>query len=155
MASNSYTEEQLIKAIRDSESIRQVLLSLGLAPRGGNYSTVKRAIERLGLDTSHFLGQRSNRHRVTGPKRPLQDYLDNKYRIHSHSLRLRLLLEGIFEPRCHGCGGTEWLGKPIPLELEHINGVHEDNSLSNLTLLCPNCHAQTATYRGKNIARMC
>lgn len=46
-----------------------------------------------------------------------------------------------------------WNGELIPLELEHINGINNDNRLENLTLLCPNCHAQTPTYRGKNIKR--
>ena len=45
---------------------------------------------------------------------------------------------------------TEWQGKPIPLELHHINGDNTDNRLENLQLLCPNCHAQTETYGGKN-----
>lgn len=49
------------------------------------------------------------------------------------------------------CGNTEWLDKHIPLELHHINGNHKDNRLSNLQLLCPNCHALTDNYRGKNI----
>jgi predicted HNH restriction endonuclease len=48
------------------------------------------------------------------------------------------------------CNNTEWNGQPIPLELEHKNGNNQDNSLNNLCLLCPNCHAQTSTYRGKN-----
>ena len=36
------------------------------------------------------------------------------------------------------------------LELHHIDGNHSNNELSNLTLLCPNCHALTDNYRGKN-----
>lgn len=43
-----------------------------------------------------------------------------------------------------------WNGKEAPLELDHINGVRLDNSLKNLRILCPNCHAQTDTYCGKN-----
>lgn len=52
---------------------------------------------------------------------------------------------------CYNCGITEWMGNPIVLELEHINGNSEDNSEENLSLLCPNCHSQTDTYKGKNV----
>lgn len=45
---------------------------------------------------------------------------------------------------------TEWLGQPIPLELHHKDGNKNHNELSNYELLCPNCHALTDTYRGKN-----
>ena len=51
---------------------------------------------------------------------------------------------------CWECGITEWNGKPIVLELEHINGDSSDNSEKNLSLLCPNCHSQTDTFKGKN-----
>ena len=55
------------------------------------------------------------------------------------------------EGKCNKCGLSEWLGKPISLELEHKDGNHYNNNRKNVELLCPNCHAQTDTYRGKNV----
>ena len=151
MQYKNYTEEQFIEAVKSSISIRQVLLQLGLAPKGGNYQTVHKQCKQLNLDISHFKGQASNKNRKFGPKRNIQEYLTNKHPIQSYKLKKRLLEEDFFKYKCYGCQLTEWLNKPIPLELEHINGNHLDNSLDNLTLLCPNCHAATSTYRGKNI----
>ena len=51
---------------------------------------------------------------------------------------------------CWQCGITKWNGKDIVLELEHIDGNSENNTEENLSLLCPNCHSQTCTYKGKN-----
>jgi hypothetical protein len=53
--------------------------------------------------------------------------------------------------KCFTCENTEWNDKPIPIQLDHIDGNHENNSEENLRLLCPNCHAQTDTYAGKNV----
>ena len=52
--------------------------------------------------------------------------------------------------KCECCNNIEWMGKPIPLELHHIDGDNTNNTLENLKLLCPNCHAQTDNYRSKN-----
>ncbi len=52
--------------------------------------------------------------------------------------------------KCWSCGITEWNKKPIVLELEHIDGNSDNNSLDNLSILCPNCHSQTPTYKAKN-----
>ena len=51
---------------------------------------------------------------------------------------------------CENCRNTEWLGNPIPLDLEHKDGNYLNNSKENLSLLCCNCHALTDTYKGKN-----
>lgn len=53
--------------------------------------------------------------------------------------------------KCSKCHLSEWNCIPIPIELDHIDGNSENNALSNCCLLCPNCHAQTPTYKGKNI----
>ncbi len=150
MSQRKYSDTKFIEAIRRSTSYRQALAFLGLKPAGGNYTALKRRITQLGLNTSHMTGQGWNRGLVRSPKLPLSDYLNNKRSIQSHKLKLRLLREGLFEHKCYHCEATTWLGQPIPLELEHRNGNPQDNSLDNLTLLCPNCHALTATYRGKN-----
>jgi hypothetical protein len=150
MRLHKYNEKQLRDAIATSTSIRQTLIKLGVAPYGGNYDVFRKAVKHFKIQTSHFTGQGHNKGKKLGRKYPLTDYLSNIRSIGSHKLRLRLIKEGVFDAVCSCCERTEWLGKLIPLELDHIDGNNKDNSLSNLRLLCPNCHAQTPTYRGKN-----
>lgn len=78
-------------------------------------------------------------------------YLGTDKPIASDNLKKKLFREGIKEKRCECCGNTIWLGKPIKLELHHINGNHYDNSLENLQILCPNCHAMQDNNSGKNV----
>ena len=67
------------------------------------------------------------------------------------NLKPRLISENILEYKCIECGNTgEWNGKPITLQLDHVNGVYNDNRVENLRFLCPNCHSQTDTFRSKN-----
>jgi hypothetical protein len=146
-----YTIEQLKEAITTSNSIREVLMRLNIIPAGGNYATLKKQIKLHKLDISHFKGKSWNKNRKFGHKRPIASYLCNQFSITSHRLRQRLIQEGLFKPQCSNCNLKSWLGKNIPLELDHIDGDHENNNLCNLRLLCPNCHALTPNYRGKNI----
>lgn len=81
-----------------------------------------------------------------------QDIIDGKYPdFQTFKLKNRILDEGIKERRCECCGLTKWNNLPIPLELHHIDGNRNNHKLENLKILCPNCHAQTETYRAKNI----
>ena len=134
-----WSDEALRAAVVDCLSLASVLRTLGLIACGGNYDTVRRRIRDLNLDRSHWTGQ-GHRKGSTVPVRPAQPLTEILQKGRSYStnrLRLRLLREGYF--------------KPIPLELDHIDGDRENNLLANLRLICPNCHAQTANYRGRNI----
>ena len=148
------TDEEFRQAVAGRLSVRQVLSAIGLVPAGGNYKTVHTRIRQLGLDTSHFTGAGWNvgaRYRAFGKCSPLAEILIEGSDYHfTHGLKKRLLKENVKQHRCEECGLSEWRTLPIPLELHHHNGINNDHRLENLQLLCPNCHAQTDSYRGKN-----
>jgi 5-methylcytosine-specific restriction endonuclease McrA len=145
-----YTEKELRSAVKNSTSLRQVLLQLDVSPYGGNYVVLKKAIDYFDQDTTHFKGQAWNKGKSLPHKTQIKDYLNNKVPIQSYKLKRRLLKEGIFKHACSMCKNKTWLDSPIPLELDHINGDNKDNRIENLRLLCPNCHALTPTYRSRN-----
>ena len=155
MSKRKWTDEQFINAVKESFSYAQVIEKLNLKVAGSNYDTVKRKIKDLNLDISHMTGQGWNvgdRFKVTNQPKPLEEVLvEHSAWVSSNNLRKRLLKEGLKEYKCECCGRTEWLGKPIKLELHHVNGVKDDLRLENLMILCPNCHSFTDNYRGKNI----
>ena len=145
-----YTKELLEEICSDSYSYRQCLNKLGLKEAGGNYACLKKKIKEYNIDISHFTLQGWNKGKKIGHKRSLDDYLSNKQTITSWKLKRRLLEEKVFDHKCCKCNKITWLDTKIPLELHHIDGNNLNNNLSNLTLLCPNCHALTDNYRSKN-----
>lgn len=147
----NWNEDKLRSAVLTSLSIRNVLKLLGLAEAGGNYQTIQNAIEKLNLDISHFRGQSWRKGLPSpAPKRSLQEILVKKKHENTYRLKNRLLKEGVKERLCEKCNLREWFQQPTPLELHHIDGDRKNNQLENLSLLCPNCHALTGNYRGKN-----
>ena len=152
---NKFTKEDYENAAKVSLSYAGMCRYLGLSPRGGNYATLKSKIKKYNIDISHFTGMGWNVGLKFRPQKEykLEEILQKDFEYQPSKLKKRLIKEGIKEYRCEKCGNTEWNGEPIALELHHINGDRTDNRLENLQILCPNCHAQTEHYRGKNQER--
>lgn len=69
-----------------------------------------------------------------------------------HHIKKRILDKGLIEYRCAVCSlPPMWLGKPMTLILDHINGVRNDDRIENLRFVCSNCDSQLPTYKSKNI----
>ena len=146
------SKDEFEEAAKQSHSIAEMCRMLGLRPCGGNYRLMHNAIEQFALDTSHFTGQGWNIGLKFKPfeEKPMSEILVKESTYQSFKLKRRLLKEGFKQHICECCGLSEWQASPIPLELHHLNGDNRDNRLENLQLLCPNCHALTDSYRGKN-----
>jgi hypothetical protein len=156
MKNKKWTKEQLIKAAKESTSVRQVLGKLGLKEAGGNYNQVKKYIAEYKINSKHFKGQGWNRGLFGRylPRIPLKEILKRNSDFQSYKLKKRLFVAKLKSPKCELCG---WAKKSkdgrVPLELDHINGDSHDNRLINLRVLCPNCHSLQPTHRGRNIKR--
>lgn len=144
-------DEDMLRAVVPAQhTVADVVRALGLEVNSKRHQVVRDTIERLGLDTSHFLGQghlrgRPNRGKLA-PEEILQFRPDQHYRRDATRLR-RAMLESGVSNACATCGlDAHWRGHPLTLEVDHINGDFRDNRLENLRLLCPNCHAITNNY---------
>ncbi|MET8455832.1 HNH endonuclease [Streptomyces parvulus] len=152
--------EALRKAVAESNSFAGLLRRLGRPDGGTQRALLRQWIAEESISTAHFLGQ-AHRSGESGPMalRPAEDILvkhDGKRRTKTALLRRALGEIGVPE-ECAECGtGPEWLGKPMTLEVDHVNGDWSDDRPANLRLLCPNCHASTDTWcrggRGRQVA---
>lgn len=159
MTNKKWTEQNLIEAVKNNISLRQTILSLGLCGRGGgSYKHIQQKIKELNLSTSHWLGQghlKGKSHNWNN-KISLEDVLVENSTYSVGSLKERLIKENILLNQCAECLLLPtWNNKKLVLQLDHINGVHNDNRIENLRLLCPNCHSQTETFcRGQGKAKI-
>lgn len=150
----TWTDEMFREAVRTSTSMRALMQALGLAPIGGNYLTMKTHIARLGLCTEHFHSQREQakaQGRLGFTKLTRDEALERfRVGIHYSSTHKAHLPRFKDSSKCSECGlGREWNGKPLVLQVDHINGDCTDNRLDNLRYICPNCHTQTDTFAGR------
>lgn len=157
----SVTKEELQNFINESTTYGQVLKHFGLENKGGNHNTLKRRIKEEGLDVSSIVkfkfkgGWNKGIKGFNLRRMSLEDAMKTIFITNSTSYQAAakkyVKMYNLMEYKCSECGLTnEWNGKPITLELDHTDGNSHNNILTNLKWLCPNCHSQTPTFRGRN-----
>lgn len=142
-------KEEFQEIISSCTSLSDVLVKMGFRPSSGSMKTMlRKRIEEDNIDDSSII-KNVNQY---GLKHKTSDILveNSEYKSRYH-LKNRLVKEGLLDYKCASCENDGyWNGKKLTLQLEHKNGIPNDNRLSNLEFLCPNCHSQTDTYSGKN-----
>lgn len=153
-------EEEFVELVKKylpiSNSLNHLCNNLGLKGVDGYYKKLKRIIRENGLSTEHFGTIRLSNN--GGGRNKYTAMLDEEFFVkdskrQGESILKRLISGNYKEYKCENCGISEWNGKPLKLQVHHINGDHYDNRIENLQLLCPNCHTQTDTYARNNIAK--
>ena len=141
------SDSDFVGVCKESKSMAEAAATLGLHFN----SFKKRALE--------FSCYQTNQSGIGFPKSvkekvPLQEILQGLHPyFQTYKLKIRLLKSEVLANQCSICSVSDWNGKSLNLELDHIDGNRQNHILSNLRLLCPNCHSQTDTYRAKNKSR--
>lgn len=143
------TPDELRRAVEESTSIAAALRALRRNDNSRARQQFRQWLDDDGVDTSHFTGQAHQRGKRSAHRNPPQIVLvkrDTGRRKRTSALRQALDALGIAD-QCAECGtGPCWNGRPMTLEIDHINGDPLDDRSENLRLLCPNCHATTVTW---------
>lgn len=144
----------LQKLLNESDTLKQVLTNVGVPVHSTNYECLKKLIGENGLCLNNLDVNRA-KYIKSQPKSKIDLDLilvENSKYNNTSNLKARLVKEGILNYSCAICNNLgEWNGAKLSLQLDHINGINNDNRIDNLRILCPNCHSQTDNYAGKNI----
>lgn len=146
----SYSKEELEGIFNSSDSLSDFMKNVGILNYSGSVSTdVKKCLEMHNIDWKRltYKGIHYSKNKLQGKK-----VLDNSEIFIEGStssrgtLKRRILKDKLIEYKCSICGlHSVWNNKPLPLILDHINGVNNDNRLENLRFVCPNCNYQLET----------
>lgn len=147
MSKYNWDLDKIKEAVKESVNFSEVLEKLEIPRQGNNGKTLRGILDNNNIDYSHFTGRARE---YTKNEVDIEEYLSNRKSITSYKLKERLIKVGLKENKCENpeCGIKMWHNKPIICQLHHIDGNHNNNSLDNLMMLCPNCHSQTDNYCG-------
>lgn len=143
-------DNEFIDLVKSSLNVSEVLFKLGYTTKGNSwgYAQVKKRMIDLNLSGKDFKGKLA----ITNKNEKIDKsklFCENSKHART-VLRKTIIRENLLPYHCAICGVKEWNGKTLSLELDHINGINNDNRLENLRFLCPNCHSQTDTYGSRN-----
>lgn len=149
------SDEQFVELLKNSSTISEVLFKLGYSVKGNSwgFAKVKQRMSDLNLDGSIFKGKSPITKYGSLHKVNASDILKPNCKHARSVLRRYVIKNNLIPYRCAICGCVEWQGRTLSLELDHINGINNDNRIENLRFLCPNCHSQTTTYGSRNQQR--
>lgn len=151
MSLQKYTKEWLQELCSSSYSFAEVLRKAGRAQGGGSQATLKKKIEEYDIDISHFTGQHWKEAPSFEEKYSKDTLFIKGKSISNITLRRYIDKDNLIPYKCANCGcDGNWMGYTLTLQLHHKDGDRTNNELNNLEYRCPNCHAITDSYGGKN-----
>ena len=138
-------KEDILQWIEKNQSKAFICKQLKCKPE-----TLNSYLKKMGIEYSGNKGGKGIK--TSKSYKTAEEYAKGE-NVKSHILKLKLIKDGIKEEKCEFCGLTEWQGVKIPLELHHKDGDHFNNEISNLQILCPNCHAIQGNNSGANTGK--
>jgi len=149
------SENDFIKLVKENYSLNSINTYMKLNKNINTKNiTIKNRIDYLNLNISHFNRSKSmQKWKNENKLKPLKDILvENSKYNNGTDIKNKLYKAELKEEKCELCKiGNIWNNKKLTLQLDHINGVHTDNRIENLQIICPNCHSCTENYCGRNV----
>ena len=128
----------ILLMVENNESKANICKFLNCKPE-----TLNSYLNKLNIDYSGNKGLKGKK--ISSNRISVYDYIEKDV-VSASKLRKLLIRDGLKEKKCECCGLDEWMGKPIPLELHHVDENRFNNKLENLKILCSNCHMQEHNY---------
>lgn len=155
-----FPRDEVLKVLERSRNYQDACEKMGLSSdskfNGRAYANLRQIAGWYGIDLEMYLIKGGNRAKIGGHQKMTKEKFIYRVlvvgdkRVNGNQLKGWLFKYKLKERICEECGCDEsWYNKPLTLELHHANGNPKDNRISNLQILCPNCHSQTPTHRGR------
>ena len=155
---NKISRSEFEEKVKQSKSYNSLLKTLGTSNHGLSTRVLRYKIKKEQIDVSHFTTKGVREHKSIYTNEEV--FIENSTYNNNTLIKKRIFDNNLIVNECFRCkikGGEtnlpemEGFCNILVLQLDHINGINNDNRLENLRLLCPNCHSQTKSFCGRNV----